>query len=339
MTTKTETQEKEIQLVQVPKIVHRLQAVGARVTERLKELGVDTLVATEDTVKSLKDLRAELNKELTEYEAQRKWVKEGVLNPYNEFEAIYKAEIAEKYKTAIDTLKTKIETVEAKVKAEKRNRIRLYFDELCTAEGIDFIPFDKAVPEVNLSTSEKKYKEQCAEYVTKVQDDLNLIRTEEHQAEILAEYKKTLNSALAITTVRQRKEAEKAEAERLKIAENLRRQKHLIDAGMVFDEFSGAWLYKDEVFTTKTFVNTATKEEFAMRLAECQEKIREDKANNPQQGEMTFAAPVAAPSVAPAVQKTEELVKAQFEVTGTLTQLRQLGQYMRDNHITYINID
>lgn len=339
MTTKTETQEKEIQLVQVPKIVHRLQAVGARVTERLKELGVDTLVATEDTVKSLKDLRAELNKELTEYEAQRKWVKEGVLNPYNEFEAIYKAEIAEKYKTAIDTLKTKIETVEAKVKAEKRDRIKLYFDELCTAEGIDFIPFDKAVPEVNLSTSEKKYKEQCAEYVTKVQDDLNLIRTEEHQAEILAEYKKTLNSALAITTVRQRKEAEKAEAERLKIAENLRRQKHLIDAGMVFDEFSGAWLYKDEVFTTKTFVNTATKEEFAMRLAECQEKIREDKANNPQQGEMTFAAPVAAPSVAPAVQKTEELVKAQFEVTGTMTQLRALGQYMRDNHITYINID
>lgn len=339
MTTKTETQEKEIQLVQVPKIVHRLQAVGARVTERLKELGVDTLVATEDTVKSLKDLRAELNKELTEYEAQRKWVKEGVLNPYNEFEAIYKAEIAEKYKTAIDTLKTKIETVEAKVKAEKRNRIKLYFDELCTAEGVDFVPFDKAVPEVNLSTSEKKYKEQCAEYVTKVQDDLNLIRTEEHQAEILAEYKKTLNSALAITTVRQRKEAEKAEAERLKIAENLRRQKHLIDAGMVFDEFSGAWLYKDEVFTTKTFVNTATKEEFAMRLAECQEKIREDKANNPQQGEMTFAAPVAAPSVAPAVQKTEELVKAQFEVTGTMTQLRALGQYMRDNHITYINID
>lgn len=339
MTTKTETQEKEIQLVQVPKIVHRLQAVGARVTERLKELGVDTLVATEDTVKSLKDLRAELNKELTEYEAQRKWVKEGVLNPYNEFEAIYKAEIAEKYKTAIDTLKTKIETVEAKVKAEKRDRIKLYFDELCTAEGIDFIPFDKAVPEVNLSTSEKKYKEQCAEYVTKVQDDLNLIRTEDYQVEILAEYKKTLNSALAITAVRQRKEAEKAEAERLKIAENLRRQKHLIDAGMVFDEFSGAWLYKDEVFTTKTFVNTATKEEFAMRLAECQEKIREDKANNPQQGEMTFAAPVAAPSVAPAVQKTEELVKAQFEVTGTMTQLRALGQYMRDNHITYINID
>ena len=80
-------------------------------------------------------------------------------------------------------------------------------------------------------------------------------------------------------------------------------------------------------------------EEYAMKLAECIEKIREDKANDPQQGEMTFAAPVAAPSVAPAVQKTEELVKAQFEVTGTMTQLRALGQYMRDNKIAYVNID
>ena len=337
--SKTETQEKEIQLVQVPKIVHRLQEVGARVTARLTELGVDTLVATEDTVKALKDLRAELNKELTDFESQRKWVKEGVMNPYNEFEAIYKAEISEKYKGAIDTLKTKIETVENKVKAEKRDRIKLYFDELCTAEGLDFVPFDKAVPEVNLSTSEKKYKEQCAEFVAKVQDDLNLIRTEEHQPEILAEYKKSLNSALAITTVRQRKEAEKAEADRLKIAEALRRTKEVIDAGMVLDEFTGTWLYKDEVMMTKNFVTTATKEEYAMKLAECIEKIREDKANDPQQGEMTFAAPVAAPSVAPAVQKTEELVKAQFEVTGTMTQLRALGQYMRDNKIAYVNID
>lgn len=335
MTTKTETQEKEIQLVQVPKIVHRLQEVGARVTERLKELGVENLVATEDTVKALKELRAELNKELTDFEAQRKWVKEGILNPYNEFETIYKAEIAEKYKGAIDTLKTKIEVVENKVKAEKRDRIKLYFDELCTAEGLDFIPFDKAVPEVNLSTSEKKYKEQVAEFITKVQDDLNLIRTEEHQPEILAEYKKSLNSALAITTVRQRKEAEKAEADRLKIAETLRRTKDVVDAGMVLDEFTATWLYKDEVLMTKNFVATASKEEFALRLAECVEKIKEDKANDPQQGEMTFAAPVAAPEV----KKTEELVTAEFRVTGTMAQLRALGQYMRDNHITYINID
>jgi hypothetical protein len=338
MTTKTETQEKEIQLVQVPKIVHRLQEAGARVTERLKELGVESLVATEDTVKALKELRAELNKELTEFEAQRKWVKEGVLNPYNEFEAIYKAEISEKYKGAIDTLKTKIEAVENKVKAKKRDRVKLFFDELCTAEGLDFIPFDKVGLDINLSTSEKKYKDQCIEFVAKVQDDLNLIRTEEFQVEILAEYKKSLNAAQAITTVRDRKAAEKAEADRLKLAEELRRKKEVIDAGMGYDEFTKAYFYNDEVFLTESFISTASREEYSLRLAECVEKIREDKVTNPQQGEMTFAAPVAAPVTAPAAKKTEELVKAQFEVTGTMAQLQALGQYMRDNNIKYKNI-
>ena len=121
----------------------------------------------------------------------------------------------------------------------------------------------------------------------------------------------------------------------LKIAETLRRQKEVIDAGMVLDEFTGTWLYKDEVMMTKNFVTTATKEEYALKLAECIEKIREDKANDPQQAEMQFAAPVTAPEV----KKTEELVKAQFEVTGTMTQLRALGQYMRDNKIIYKNIE
>lgn len=330
--SKTETQEKEIQLVQVPKIVHRLQEAGARVTARLKELGVETLVATEDTVKSLKDLRAELNKELTDYEAQRKWVKEGVLNPYNEFEAIYKAEISEKYKAAVDTLKTKIEVVENKVKAEKRDRVKLYFDELCTAEGIDFIAFEKIGLDINLSTSEKKYKDQCTEFITKVQDDLNLIRTEEFQAEMMAEYKKSLNSAQAITTVRQRKEAEKAEAERIKLAETLRRQKEVVDAGLAYDEFSKTFVYNDEIFLSREFVTTATREEYILRLAELVEKI---KADNPQQSKMQFAAPVAAPEV----KKTEELVKASFEVTGTMSQLRALGQWMKDNHITYKNLE
>lgn len=340
MNAKTETQEKEIQLVQVPKIKHRLQEVGARVTARLKELSVDDLVATEDTVKALKDLRAGLNKELTEFEAQRKWVKEGILNPYNEFEAIYKAEISEKYKGAIDTLKTKIETVENKVKAEKRERIQVYFNELCQAEGHDFIPFDKLNLDINLSTSEKKYKEQVDEFITKVRDDLNLIKTEEHQPEILAEYKKSLNASQAITAVRQRKEAERSEAERLKTIEVNRRNNVLLNMGMAYDLFSKTYVYNDEIFVTRQFVTDATNDEFHARFAELIEKINADKAANPEQGEMTFGAPTpAAPVTAPEVKRTEQLVTASFEVMGTLMQLRALGQYMRDNKITYKNIE
>lgn len=335
--TKEHTETTEIQLVQKPEIRHSLQVVGARVTERLAELGVDTLVATEDTVKALKDLRAELNKELDNYEAQRKWVKEGVLNPYNEFEAIYKAEISEKYKAAIDTLKDKIGTVEMKVKAEKRERVKVYFDELCTAEGIDFVAFDKAIPEINLSTTEKKYRDQCNEFIARVRDDLNLIATEEFQAEMLVEYKNTLNSAQAITTVRARKEAEKAELARQQAAEIASRIKRVMDAGMFHDSFTKSYIYNDEVFVSDDFIASATKEDFDKELVVLAGKIAADKAAQPQQGQMEFQAP--APHVAaPEVKAEEKLVKAQFEVTGTMAQLKNLGIYMRTNGIQYKNI-
>jgi hypothetical protein len=330
--TKEHTETTEIQLVQKPEIRHSLQVVGARVTERLAELGVDTLVATEDTVKTLKELRAELNKELDSYEAQRKWVKEGVLNPYNEFEAIYKAEISEKYKAAIDTLKDKIAIVETKIKTEKRDRVKLYFDELCAAEGIDFIPFEKAIPEINISTSEKKYRDQLNEIVIKVKDELALIATEEHQAEILVEYKKTLNSALAITTVRTRKEAEKEELRMQKALEYASRVKRVMDAGMFHDSFTKSYIYNDEVFMSDAFLMEATKEDFDKELGVLAGKIAADKVS-PQQAQMEFN---AAP--APEVKTEEKLVKAQFEVTGTMAQLKNLGVYMRTNGIQYKNI-
>jgi hypothetical protein len=48
-------------------------------------------------VKTLKDLRAELNKELAEFEGQRKTIKSAILKPYEELENICKIEISEKY--------------------------------------------------------------------------------------------------------------------------------------------------------------------------------------------------------------------------------------------------
>ena len=102
----------EITLVQSPIIAHKLQEAGKSVSKGIEELELDKQVATVDTVKSLKEVRAELNKELADFENQRKAIKEGVNNPYNEFENLYKTEISDKYKSAIDTLKDKIASVE-----------------------------------------------------------------------------------------------------------------------------------------------------------------------------------------------------------------------------------
>lgn len=341
----TITKNDEIKLVTKPKIVHRLQELGANVTKRLQDLNIESIVATEDSMKSLKELRADLNKELDGFEEQRKFVKEGVLNPYNEFEAVYKAEISEKYKGAITLLKDKIAIVETKIKDEKKANVKMYFDELCRAERIDFIPFEKLGFDINLSTSEKAYKEKCSEVISKTIDDLNLIKTTDFEAEILTEYKVSLNASQAITTVKTRKQKEAEEKARLKQIELNRRMAKVKSIGLIYDEFTKTFVYNDEIFITYSFINDSTSEEFTKKFIECEEKVKEvERAKsqaaetNTPQSEIKFASKPAEPITAPVVKEPEETVTASFEVTGTMSQLQALGQYMRTNKITYKNI-
>src|SRR5690606_32514635 len=142
-----------------PVIQHKLVEVGANVTKRIEELNLSNLIATDETIKSLKDLRAELNKEFTDFEGQRKALKQAVADPYVEFESVYNVEISAKYKQAVELLKDKISVFENNVKAEKKASIELYFKELCDASKIDFLKFSDTGLEINLSTSEKQYKE------------------------------------------------------------------------------------------------------------------------------------------------------------------------------------
>lgn len=336
----------EIQLVVVPKIVHKLQEVGVSVVKRLTDLNIDKLVATEDTVKSLKNLRTDLTKELGNFEEQRKLVKNGILNPYNEFEAVYKTEISERYTKAIATLKDKVDAVETKVKDEKKASVKRYFDELCLSEKIDFLTFEKVGLEINLSTSEKAYKEQCLKFVEKTVDDIALIRTTDFEAEILTEYKNTLNASKAITTVKDRKEAEKLEAERIRRASINKNIEQVKASGLVYDEFSRSYLYSNSIFITEDFINNSSNGDFSSKLIEVQEQIKASKqadklaeSSNEEAHLFSSVQEKPKPEVlsAPAV-KIAEKVTASFEVVCSMEQLRSLGQYMRTNNITYKNI-
>ena len=328
----------EIQLVTKPKITHKLEELGANVTKRLAELNIESLVATEDTMKSLKELRADLNKELTGFEDQRKFIKKEIMNPFDEFEAVYKIEISEKYTSAINLLKDKIASVETRIKDEKKAKVKAYFEELCLSEKIDFIPFEKLGLDINLSTSEKAYKEKCNEVIARTIDDLNLIKTTDFEAEILTEYKTSLNASLAITTVKTRKEKEAEEKIRLHTIETNKRIARVKASGMIFDEMMKIYFYSEEIFVTSSFIDTSNNEEWNKGIIAVEEKIKLAKQSaGGTQANIEFT---AKPTVitAPTVQAKEETVTASFEVTGTMAQLRALGQYMKDNNITYKNI-
>lgn len=194
-----------IKVTQLPIIVEQLHEVKAEVTAKVEQ--ALSLICTEDTVKDVKKVRSDLNKELKDYEERRKAVKTAIMKPYNDFEEIYKDCISDTYKKADSELKNKIDSVENELKAQKTAEVKAYFGEYLQSKGIDFVTFESTHINVTLSASMKSLKEQAKAFVDKIVDDLNLIDTQKHKDEILYEYKQSLNVSNAITTVTNRYKA------------------------------------------------------------------------------------------------------------------------------------
>lgn len=200
------TMNSEIIVVkQLPVIVEQLQTIKADVTERVN--AAMSLVCNEETVKTVKEARAELNKEFKGWEEKRRQVKTAVMSPYEEFEAAYKDCITDVFKKADADLKGKIDSVESDLKERKFDEVFSYFNEYLDSKGIDFVHFSQARINITLSASMKSLKEQAKAFIDRVCDDLSLIDTQEHKEEILYEYKQSLNVSNAITTVSNRYKA------------------------------------------------------------------------------------------------------------------------------------
>lgn len=340
-----------IRLEQVPVINHDLLRIGKMVDERIEVLNLDNLVATEDTVKAMKTLRAELNKEFKEFEEQRKTIKTHVSKPYDDMEAVYKEMVTAKYTAAVNTLKAKITEFEEYVKKQKELEVEIYFDELCEAEGVTFLKFEQAGIKVGLSNSMKSLKEEAVAFVERVKSDIELIETQEHKAEIYVEYHKDLNASRAIKEVSDRKAAEKAAAERLRQAELDRRKRVLLyECNTMFDDFTQSYAEVSEKLyeVPLQFMESATPEEFESRITEIK-RIRANRdalreAERVAKAGLEAPATVDAPTVvqeqpvAPVQQEQPQLLVARFAVQGTRPQLEALRDYLINNNLKYKNI-
>ena len=210
-----------IRVVQLPEIEEHLQSIKVAVTQKVND--ALSLVCTVDTVKSVKAVRADLNKDLKDFEERRKAVKKAIMSPYEQFEAVYKECISDTYKRADIELKAKIDSVENELKEAKRTEVEAYFEECSKSVGVDFVKLSDLNLNITLSASVKSLKRQVKEYFDKVIQDLALIATLEHTTEILVEYRKTLDVSDAVLTVQERHKAiaeqEKRNAEASIIAE------------------------------------------------------------------------------------------------------------------------
>ena len=229
--------ENIITVQQLPVIVYeRLESVGQEIDKRIEALDLDKQLVTEDSKKAVKDTRAMLNKELKDFEEQRKRIKEQVVAPYEAFEKAYNSFIKVKYEKADGILKVKIDEFDRKLKADKEARIRAYFTELCQANNIDFLPFERLGLKIGLSDSDKSLKDLVNSNIDNVVKSLAMIESlndpDEYKAEILADYKQTLDVTTAIRNAQYRKqqreyelqrlEAQKARAEQARLAAEAR---------------------------------------------------------------------------------------------------------------------
>lgn len=198
---------------QIPIIVQRLQEIKAQI--QLDVEAAMSLEATEENKKQLKEMRSNLNKDFEILEAKRKEVKTAILAPYYDFEDVYKDCVTGIYKPAIQSIKSKIDSIEIIQKQEKEKEISDYFIEACKSKDIDFVTLEDTGVVINLSVSIPKCKKTINEFLNRVSSEIILIESQQYKDEILVEYKKSFSVSDAINTVNLRHKAiEEAEAQR-----------------------------------------------------------------------------------------------------------------------------
>ena len=241
-------QDKQILVLKaLPVIKTYLENLSVEIKEKVdKSL---SLVCTEDTVKDVKKVRTELNKEFQELEAQRKNIKSAILDKYYEFETIYKARVANLYNEADNSLKEKIANVEYQLKKEKEEEIREFFEEHCKDKNVN-VQFERMGLNITLSASIKSLKEQTLAFIEKIASDLQLIELEEYKEEILLEYNKTLDFANSkLVVVQRHKQIEEMQKRQEELARKKAEEEKVIEAveEVIEEEITSPELVEDEV--------------------------------------------------------------------------------------------
>lgn len=303
--------EELITLKQPPIIIYeQIKALGKQIEAKISELNLDNQLVTEDTLKSAKNTRATLHKELDDFETQRKYIKEQVNAPYEAFEKAYKEHIKVHYDKADSTLKSKIDEVQNRLLDDKRGRIKDYFTEFCAAQGINFLIFERLPLNITLSASDKSLKEEVTGFVREVSKSIQLIESfnepDEFKAEILTEYKQTLDITRAIQGAQYRRQQREAELQRIEAQRVAAEQARLAAEARAKE---AAPLQAPAQVTYEAQPAAPVQPEAPMQPEPVQEATQ-------------------------AAQKDEnEVVRATFTVQGTKAQLKALKQYIISNNI------
>ena len=208
-----------MKVTQLPVIEEHLMSRKEQTEQRVAE--AMSLVCTDETLTSVKNIRAEMNREFADAETQRKAIKAAIMEKYDSFESVYRECIADPYKRADADLKAKIDATESEIKSRCEEMLLGYFRELCAVNEIDFLSFGQTGVKVDMASARaktpKKLMEQIKLKVDGVAQDMKTIGTMgENAPEIMVEYKNNLDLSLAISVVNERHRRAEEEREAVK---------------------------------------------------------------------------------------------------------------------------
>lgn len=167
------------------------------------------VVFTAATKEDAEKEKADINKFKKQIEDFRKQIVAKYNEPIKLFEDTAK-ETEKLLKETYDLINVQVKAFDDEQLEKVREKVESYFNEYAQSKNVNFVNFSQMNVSVtkNLLTSTgnltKKIQDQINEFVDRCSKDIDLIKTLEHQEEILIEYKKTLKSAESIALVMDR---------------------------------------------------------------------------------------------------------------------------------------
>ena len=202
-----------IHCVQAPIISENLDSIRQQLSVMVNQ--ACSLDRSDENLKRVKSLRADLSKQFAQMEDQRKEVKRQVMQPYTRAEEKYKVCIADPYRQADQLLKAWVDDYQNKLKNAAWQKLEAYRAELCQAHNIPPFTLEAAgVVSVDMTVARqempKKAMAQLEAFALRVQQEMQTISNMEDSQAVAAEYLKTYDLTQAIRAVQEARRAQEA---------------------------------------------------------------------------------------------------------------------------------
>jgi hypothetical protein len=196
-------EKKVVVITDVAKLTDNIDNIVEEVKREITELNIDLMEVNEDNKQKLKQVRTTLNKKLTSFETDRKKIKEIVLQPVVEFESVYNIKLKSLIQDEIIKLDNKIQSIEKGQIQQLEDYGREYF-----ARKLESMPisaantFEDANLKINLSSNNKKIREDIDAHFDKISSALIIIQSHSHSSRLRVLWEKETHYDIGVALVK-----------------------------------------------------------------------------------------------------------------------------------------